>query len=107
MRLLKGSSICCSVNLWNLVRLGLVLLFLMQFGGPMVMGQGIVTGSIAGTVQDQQGRLSLALLCMLWASAPGLPSQARRTPRGTLRCGVFRSARTACPSRPPVFAVCT
>ena len=58
MRLLKiGSSICRSVTLWNLVRLGLVLVVLLQIAGPRVMGQGIVTGSIAGNVQDQQGAI--------------------------------------------------
>jgi hypothetical protein len=40
---------------WHLFRLAFVLIVLLQFGGTSLLGQGIVTGSIAGTVQDPQG----------------------------------------------------
>jgi hypothetical protein len=48
---------CSNINLRNLVRLGIVLFILLQFGAASLIGQGIVTGSIAGTVQDQQGAI--------------------------------------------------
>jgi len=58
MSLLKiGMASCRFFTLRNLAWLGLVLAVLLQFGGPALLGQGIVTGSIAGTVQDQQGAL--------------------------------------------------
>jgi hypothetical protein len=50
----RRAPLCRLLTLWNLVRFGLVLLVLLQFGGPRLLGQGIVTGSIAGTVLDQQ-----------------------------------------------------
>ena len=40
---------------WHLFRLAFVLIVLLQLGGTSLLGQGIVTGSIAGTVQDPQG----------------------------------------------------
>jgi hypothetical protein len=46
---------CSNINAWHLLRLAFVLIVLLQFGGTSLLGQGIVTGSIAGTVQDPQG----------------------------------------------------
>ncbi len=58
MLLLKiGNSSCRLFSLRNLAWLGLVLAVLTQFGGSAILGQGIVTGSIAGTVQDPQGAI--------------------------------------------------
>jgi hypothetical protein len=51
----SGTPSCRFFTLGNLAWLGLVLAALLQFGGPALFGQGIVTGSIAGTIQDQQG----------------------------------------------------
>ncbi len=50
----RRASFCRLLTVWNLVRFGLALLILLQFGGSALFGQGIVTGSIAGTIQDQQ-----------------------------------------------------
>jgi hypothetical protein len=49
------SSFCSKISSWNLARLSLALVFVLQLGGASLRGQGIVTGSIAGTVQDPQG----------------------------------------------------
>jgi len=49
------TSLFSNINRWNLVLLGFVLVILLPFGAASLLGQGIVTGSIAGTVQDQQG----------------------------------------------------
>ncbi len=51
----NGGSFFSNINRWNLVLLGFVLVILLPFGAASLLGQGIVTGSIAGTVQDQQG----------------------------------------------------
>src|SRR5579863_8798134 len=50
-----GSSLCRNMNPVSLSRFLLVLAFLLHFGACTLLGQGIVTGTIAGTVQDQQG----------------------------------------------------
>src|ERR1700676_2306204 len=50
-------SFCRDINPWNLARLGLLLVLILQFVPRTLLGQGIVTGSIAGTIQDQQGAL--------------------------------------------------
>jgi Carboxypeptidase regulatory-like domain/TonB dependent receptor len=42
-------------SVWKLVRLGLILSALLPLLPPTLLGQGIVTGSIAGTIQDPQG----------------------------------------------------
>jgi hypothetical protein len=44
-----------NITPWYLFRLAFVLIVLLQLGGTSLLGQGIVTGSIAGTVQDPQG----------------------------------------------------
>jgi hypothetical protein len=49
------TSFCRSLNFRNPVWLGLLLALLLQFSPPPLFGQGIVTGTIAGTIQDQQG----------------------------------------------------
>jgi hypothetical protein len=51
----QGRCISVSRNISCLFRLGLVLAGLLLFGSASVRAQGIVTGSIAGTVQDPQG----------------------------------------------------
>lgn len=53
----SGTSTFLNLKRWNLFRLALVLAMLLQFGGSTLLGQGIVTGSIAGTVKDQQGAI--------------------------------------------------
>jgi hypothetical protein len=42
-------------SVWKWVRLGLLLSALLPPVPPTLLGQGIVTGSIAGTIQDPQG----------------------------------------------------
>jgi len=83
MRLLQvSSSACHRVIFWNLVRLGLVLALLLQFSPPSVMGQGIVTGSIAGTVQDQQGAIVAGAAARATDAATGASFTAKTDSQG-------------------------
>ena len=49
-------SICFRISCWNR-RAGLVLVILSLFSSASVLGQGIVTGMISGTVLDAQGAI--------------------------------------------------
>jgi len=42
-------------SVWKSIRLGLLLSVLLPLVPPALLGQGIVTGTIAGTLQDPQG----------------------------------------------------
>src|SRR5580704_3897 len=48
-------SFCGNTGPRHLARLAVFLVVLLQFGAASLLGQGIVTGTIAGTIQDQQG----------------------------------------------------
>jgi hypothetical protein len=103
MRLLQVSaSACYSVNFWNLVRLGVVLVLLLQFSPPSVMGQGIVTGSIAGTVQDQQGAIVAGAAARATDAATGASFTAKTDSQGYFE---FRSLPLG--SYGLTFAICT
>ena len=54
MRFSFSSQVVRSGNVRTLVRMVLTLVVAGTFGGTALFGQGIVTGSIAGTVQDPQ-----------------------------------------------------
>jgi hypothetical protein len=51
------ASFCRNMHIRHLARLAVLLGVLLQFGAASLLGQGIVTGSIAGTIQDSQGAI--------------------------------------------------
>src|SRR5882672_10413902 len=56
MRLrISVASFCSNIHIRHLARLAVFLGVLLQFGAASLLGQGIVTGSVAGTIQDPQG----------------------------------------------------
>jgi carboxypeptidase family protein len=57
MLLINGRSFCRNLNLSSLLRPGLVLALLLLLSASTILSQGIVTGSIGGTVLDQQGAI--------------------------------------------------
>src|SRR5208283_2202957 len=76
-----GISICQFPSFKNLLRSGFLAL-LLQFSPVAVFGQGIVTGTIAGTIQDPQGAVIAGAAIQAVDTATGASFSSKSDPQG-------------------------
>jgi len=85
MSLLKiGTPSCRFFTLKTLSGFGLALAVLLLVSGPALHAQGIVTGSIAGTIQDQQGAAIAGAPVQAIDSATGVSFSSKSDSQGLL-----------------------